>query len=166
MLGAGASRKQIASTLSAAYGQGLLSEQTFVSRLEELLAGNLIDPRRLVGDLNLRASAVDSRGTTSPLRRLHRRFASRPRRQDLLLALDWAGPPQELVLGRHRGCDVVLNEATVSRWHARLIFRDGAWILHDLGSTNGTAVNGLRVARCEVRPGDRLLIGGQLLEVD
>lgn len=84
----------------------------------------------------------------------------------MLLALDWTGSTQELLIGRHHSCDVVLNEPTVSRWHARLIFRDGVWILHDLGSKNGTVINGLRIARCEVRPADRLLVGGQLLRID
>lgn len=169
MLQAGSSREQIASALSAAYGQGLLSEQTFLRRLEELLAGGLIDPRRLVGDLNIRAPAIDSRpwlGATSRLRRMHRLFASRAGEPALLLALDWTGSTQELLIGRHHSCDVVLNEPTVSRWHARLIFRDGVWILHDLGSKNGTVINGLRIARCEVRPADRLLVGGQLLRID
>ena len=46
------------------------------------------------------------------------------------------------------------------------VFRDGRWILQDLASTNGTTVNGLRVGRCELRPGDRVQLGNHQLLVD
>jgi pSer/pThr/pTyr-binding forkhead associated (FHA) protein len=84
----------------------------------------------------------------------------------LLLALDWSGGRRELVLGRHHGCDVVLSNPGVSRLHARLVFRDGSWVLQDLQSTNGTTVNGVRVGRCELRPGDHLVLGDEHLKVD
>ncbi|MGO9750395.1 MAG: FHA domain-containing protein [Solirubrobacteraceae bacterium] len=71
-----------------------------------------------------------------------------------------------MLLGRHRGCDVVLSDLSVSRRHARLIFRDEKWVLQDLASTNGTVVNGRRVGRCELRPGDRVLIGEERLRID
>ncbi len=84
-----------------------------------------------------------------------------------MLALDWAGGQSELLVGRHHECDVVLLGSTgVSRRHARLIFRDGNWVLQDLKSTNGTTVNGVRVGRCEVRPGDLLELGDARLQID
>jgi pSer/pThr/pTyr-binding forkhead associated (FHA) protein len=61
---------------------------------------------------------------------------------------------------------VVLVELSVSRLHARLVFRDGSWILQDLESTNGTIVNGVLVGRCALRPGDRLLLGKARLRID
>jgi pilus assembly protein CpaF len=61
---------------------------------------------------------------------------------------------------------VVLGDATVSRRHARLVFRDGGWIIQDLASTNGTRLNGQAVGRACLRPGDQLLLGHQLLRVD
>jgi pSer/pThr/pTyr-binding forkhead associated (FHA) protein len=67
---------------------------------------------------------------------------------------------------RDLACDVVLTGPTVSRRHVRLCFRDGAWILQDLESTNGTLVNHRRVVRCRVIPGDRLDLGGERLTVD
>jgi pSer/pThr/pTyr-binding forkhead associated (FHA) protein len=84
----------------------------------------------------------------------------------LVLALDWLGGACELVLGRGRGCDVELDDNTVSRRHARLRYRDGAWVIQDLGSTNGTRVNGRRAGRCQLRPGDRVALGGLVLQVD
>ncbi len=66
-----------------------------------------------------------------------------------------------LMLGRAPNCDCVLPEECVSRRHAQL-WRDGErWFLRDLGSRNGTRVNGMRVLEdVEVRPGDRLNLGG------
>lgn len=83
-----------------------------------------------------------------------------------MLALDWSGATDELLVGRHPSCDVVLADPTVSRRHARLRFRDGTWALQDLESTNGTTINGLRVGRCQLRAGDRLMLGDQHLTVD
>ena len=84
----------------------------------------------------------------------------------VLLALDWTGGREELVIGRHSSCDVVVADETVSRRHARLTFRDGGWIVQDLDSTNGTRLNGQYVGRCRLRPGDQLALGHQRLRVD
>jgi pSer/pThr/pTyr-binding forkhead associated (FHA) protein len=54
----------------------------------------------------------------------------------------------------------------VSRRRARLVFRDGTWIIQDLDSTNGTAVNGGCVGRCQLRPGDHLRLGLQAIDID
>ncbi len=83
-----------------------------------------------------------------------------------MLALDWNGTTDAVLVGRHPSCEVVLEHATVSRRHAQLRFRDGRWILQDLGSTNGTTVNGARVTRCQLRAGDHLRLGEQHLVVD
>ena len=66
-----------------------------------------------------------------------------------------------LMVGRAPNCDCVVPEDCVSRRHAQL-WRDGErWFLRDLGSRNGTRVNGMRVIEdVEVRPGDRLSLGG------
>jgi hypothetical protein len=67
---------------------------------------------------------------------------------------------RKVVLGRSRDCDCVLAEPSVSRRHAELR-RDGArWLLRDLGSRNGTRVNGVRLLdEAEVSPGDRVSFG-------
>ncbi|OPY57192.1 MAG: Oxoglutarate dehydrogenase inhibitor [Pelotomaculum sp. PtaU1.Bin035] len=64
-----------------------------------------------------------------------------------------------LVVGRHAGCDVVLNDTSVSRRHARLEWRQGQYTVTDLGSTNGTRVNGLRISTKTLKPGDVLTLG-------
>lgn len=155
MLGAGARRHRLARILNAAYAEGLLSERTLTYRLDLLFGSGVIDPVRLVGDLTRRVP-----------RRVPRRWRRRRDDAGILLALDWSGWQEELVIGRHHSCDVVMTDLTVSRRHARLVFRDGGWIVQDLESTNGTHLNGQRVGRCRLRPGDQLALGDQLLRVD
>ena len=65
-----------------------------------------------------------------------------------------------LVLGRAPGCQLVFDDDTVSRRHAELRMTDGRWILRDLGSSNGTWVNGRQVMEAEVVPGDQVQLGG------
>lgn len=66
-------------------------------------------------------------------------------------------------IGRALDNDVILGAATVSRHHARLTPRGGAWLIEDLGSAYGTAVNGRRITTALVRPGDRIEVGGEPL---
>ena len=67
-------------------------------------------------------------------------------------------------LGRSRSCDVVLDDANVSRQHAEVRPRGGGWFVADLGSTNGVAVNGVRLERPQpLRPGDRVEVGTTVL---
>jgi hypothetical protein len=64
------------------------------------------------------------------------------------------------VLGRSRECDIILSDANVSRRHAEVRPRGGTWVLTDLGSTNGAAVNGEPVDRSRVlSPGDVIELG-------
>ncbi len=68
--------------------------------------------------------------------------------------------PAGATLGRSRQCDVVLDDANVSREHAEIRPRGGAWVLTDLGSTNGSSLNGRRLERPEViKPGDEIELG-------
>ena len=63
MLAPGEFRRQISVELNAAYGDGLLSEQTHAHRMDQVLTGRLLDPERLIGDLSLRASRRSLRNT-------------------------------------------------------------------------------------------------------
>jgi len=69
-------------------------------------------------------------------------------------------PPEGGTLGRSRDCDVVLDDAGVSRRHAEIRPGPGGWTLADLGSTNGVRVNGQELRGVHtLRPGDRMELG-------
>jgi hypothetical protein len=158
----------MARALNAAYADGLLSADTFAARIDQLLKSRIVDPVELVGDLSFRHSARPRFGLLERLAdwlTTVRRDAA-GQRAVALLGLDWNGAQRELLVGRHRFCDVVLANPSVSRFHARLVFRDAKWIIQDLASTNGTAVNGRNIGRCELHPGDLLALGDEWLEID
>jgi hypothetical protein len=68
--------------------------------------------------------------------------------------------PTGVTLGRSRECDVVLDDPNVSRKHAEIRPRGGAWVVTDLGSTNGVSVNGRRINGPEVvKAGDEIELG-------
>jgi pSer/pThr/pTyr-binding forkhead associated (FHA) protein len=72
----------------------------------------------------------------------------------------------ELTVGRGGGCAVALRDRMVSQLHARIFRRDGQLFVEDLGSTNGTLLNGKKVsAAVAMRKGDRLQVGKTVLEV-
>jgi len=68
-----------------------------------------------------------------------------------------------LVIGRDPSCDVPLRDPGISRHHARLELKGDHYILIDLGSSNGTCVNGVRVAESSLRAGDQIRIGNTLI---
>jgi pSer/pThr/pTyr-binding forkhead associated (FHA) protein len=71
-----------------------------------------------------------------------------------------AGPQRRFLIGREPTCDMTLADETVSRLHASLVRAGGTWLLDDLGSTNGTRVNGWRVILpTPVSPGDHVSFG-------
>jgi hypothetical protein len=74
-------------------------------------------------------------------------------------------PDKQIVVGRSSDLDMVLVEDMVSRKHARIAMQqDQIWI-EDLGSTNGTFVNGEKIKRARLKEGDRVLIGTSILKV-
>jgi len=81
------------------------------------------------------------------------------------------GPEQEfnlaktnISLGRATTNDITLNDARVSRNHAQLIYSPKGITLIDLGSSNGTRLNGMRIERATLRPGDTIGLGSQQLK--
>jgi hypothetical protein len=88
---------------------------------------------------------------------------ARVRSQTALLLIDGKRVvigPAGATLGRGRQSDVVLNDPNISRHHAEIRPRGGSWVLTDLGSTNGSQINGRRVQGSEVlRPGDEIELG-------
>ena len=79
-----------------------------------------------------------------------------------LVPLD-GGPPIEIVkdlivVGRKEDCDLRLEHKSVSKMHCVIVKTDGLLLLRDLGSTNGTRVNGQRVRRAALLPNDQVSI--------
>lgn len=71
-----------------------------------------------------------------------------------------------VVLGRSEETDVVLDDPYASEFHLRLVSQENGMMLHDLGSTNGTYVNGRRVsAPTELKRGDTIQVGKTVMEV-
>jgi hypothetical protein len=72
----------------------------------------------------------------------------------------------QLNIGRDSTNEIVINDAEVSRRHARLTFQGGKYVLEDLGSTNGTFVNGQRLAGPRVlKAGEVVSLGEQIVLV-
>ncbi len=73
----------------------------------------------------------------------------------------------EISVGRVQGNDLMLPKGNVSKRHARLLFRDGRFIVTDLNSTNGTYVNRRRISQATiVREGDRIYVGDFVLRIE
>jgi pSer/pThr/pTyr-binding forkhead associated (FHA) protein len=70
------------------------------------------------------------------------------------------GSGVRFTIGRTRDCDLCLTDLSVSRMHALLVRREDGWVLSDLGSHNGTRLNGWLVREpVQVRAGDRVEFG-------
>ncbi|MFE2146700.1 DUF1707 and FHA domain-containing protein [Streptomyces sp. NPDC059456] len=144
---------------------GKLSHDTFVRRMELALVA------RRSEDLAVLTADLDGRGGEGPwTRRVFawvgrasavsagvRRAWTAERLPKLLLPHPSA---RALRIGRDPGNGLRLTDETVSRVHAELGMRDGVWVLTDLGSSNGTTVNGRRVTgSVAVRDGDQIGFG-------
>lgn len=74
-------------------------------------------------------------------------------------------PQRDLIVGRACEADLTISCPSVSKRHARLLFRDDCLVVEDLGSTNGTRLNGERIERSLVAVGDLLQFGNALYRV-
>lgn len=74
-------------------------------------------------------------------------------------------PEGEVTLGRNPICDIVLSEEQISRQHAKLVVHDGVVSIEDLGSNNGTFVNGERITSHALSGGEVITIGSFKLSV-
>jgi hypothetical protein len=144
-------RERTVARLRRGYVAGRLDTETFSRRVDRALQASCGDELHgLTADLPAPRPSRLAR-----LRDLVRRGARRPARLPPLESLT-AG---RLVLGRSSACQLVFADDTVSRRHAELRLVEGRWILRDLGSSNGTWVNGRRVMEAEVAPGDEVYLG-------
>ena len=143
-------REHTLARLRRGYVTGRLQTETFTQRVDRALQASCGE--ELSG---LTADLPAQRAT--PLDRL-RALLRPPRRHARLPPLEslMAG---RLTLGRSSSCELVFTDDTVSRRHAELRIVEGRWMLRDLGSSNGTWVNGRRVMEAEVAAGDDVLLG-------
>jgi ABC-type multidrug transport system ATPase subunit len=83
----------------------------------------------------------------------------------LLMSLAFGGK-KELSIGRAENNDIVLDGLQISNRHARLIQSGSGVAIEDFNSTNGVYINGARVSRQAIAPGDHVQIGSFLLQID
>lgn len=74
-------------------------------------------------------------------------------------------PDREILVGRSSDLDMVLVEDMVSRKHAKISVSGDQIFIQDLGSTNGSFVNGEKIRRARLKEGDRILIGTSIIKV-
>ena len=179
-----AEREQAIEELRAGFAEGRLTHETFAHRIDAALRARLSgELHMVVADLpkprrpgrggpawvgaaaRQRASAGLHRaarlGTSARLtgRRGVRAVDRWLRGWPPALTLP-RGAQSRFTIGRESACDMTLADDTVSRWHASLERSAGGWLLADLGSTNGTRLNGWRVNHPTwVRPGDMVSFG-------
>ncbi|WP_164016700.1 ATPase, T2SS/T4P/T4SS family [Pyxidicoccus trucidator] len=73
----------------------------------------------------------------------------------------------EVTIGRLPGNDIILAKGNVSKYHSRIVAKDGKFIIVDMKSTNGTFVNGKKIAAPQVlKPTDQVSIGDYILNVE
>jgi len=155
-----AERERIAERLRWACADERLSLDTFAARLTTAYSA------RTTGELDalvedIPEPGVLTRATLGAVTATSRWFWQvsaawqEPRTRRLVLPTR-----PRVALGRSRRCDCVVAHDSVSRIHAHISFVGARWWLRDCDSTNGTYVNGWRVASStEVRPGDELMVG-------
>jgi hypothetical protein len=142
-------RHRTTAALSRAAGEGFLSLDTLSLRVESALTARDSDRLdELVSDLPW------YRRPPATLARAIWIWLTRPDEPPALLAIP-AGT-EVVVLGRSPDCDIALSQGSVSRHHARLRRTREGWDVLDLGSTNGTWLNGRLVSSAVAQPGDVL----------
>ncbi|MBL0777998.1 hypothetical protein M2168_000851 [Streptomyces sp. CZ24] len=164
-----AQRDRALKVLRDGAAEGRLSHDTFVRRMELALAArSAAQLSELTADLPqegaLSRVVFGSVRAVSGFTVKMRRAWQAERLPELLLP----GPELRgaLRIGRDQGNGLRLSHDTVSRYHAELSFEGGIWVLRDLGSTNGTSVNGRRVVgSAVVRDGDHVSFGSMVYRV-
>jgi hypothetical protein len=143
-------RERTVARLGEGYAAGSLGTETFALRVDHALAAR--------SDRELRWLVAD----LPPLRLRERieRFLTGVRERPPTVRI--APPPDgpgPWTIGRSDACRLVVGHRTVSRLHAELRPVPGGWEVRDLGSLNGTRVNGWRVVHARLHPGDELRLG-------
>jgi hypothetical protein len=166
-----AERDEAVARLRERFAAGQLSQDTFVFRMEAALgARDRRDLAELFTDLPVPGRQRDSpwsrlTAAVSPVRDAvatsARRLAAAPWRGARPPALHFPpGSQFRFMIGRDPGCDLLIEDTTVSRQHAILDRCVRGWLVMDFGSTNGTRLNGWRVREpVPVKAGDQVTFG-------
>lgn len=155
-----ADRDRFVQLLKSRSVEGRLSTETFAYRLERALAARSVaELESLVADVRspsrIRSALMRAVSWVSRLTSDIQAAWNAPRIPVIAL------PAESMTIGRGPDCDCVVANPSVSRRHAQLRRAGERWLLRDLGSSNGTRVNGMRVTEeTEVRPGDHVNLGG------
>jgi hypothetical protein len=172
-----AERDEAVIQLKDEFISGRLSQETFVHRVQNALQARRRDEiEPLLADLPIktpkRSHGERLRDLTAPMAKAFGDAVRATRRAAATVRA--AGPEQRpadlyfppdgeravFTIGREENCDLFVPDMTVSRIHARLTRGAAGWMLADLGSTNGTRVNGWRVREpVAIRDGDRVRFG-------
>ena len=156
-------RERVAQLLGRRCAEGYIGPDTLERRLATAYTtqhrGEL---EALVADLP--AEPDPRRGVRDWSRTVAHRVRTRARRFPPPIRVP--APPREpaggpYVIGRDPVCDLVVGHPSVSRRHAALVPYHDRWMVRDLGSTNGTRVNGWRVKHAVVVCGDEIALGEQ-----
>ncbi|MCP2342680.1 DUF1707 and FHA domain-containing protein [Actinomadura rupiterrae] len=155
-------RDQVLRALGERLAEGRLSQDTFERRVEQVLqARSRAELDDAVRDLPPTNRVVNRlTGLVSTVSQVTARIEAAWRAPRLpRFQLPDAGLSR-IVIGRAPGCQFVLTDLTVSRFHAELYRAGDEWMVSDLGSMNGTRINGWRLTSpARVRPGDELGFG-------
>ncbi|MGW6455710.1 DUF1707 and FHA domain-containing protein [Streptomyces sp. NPDC055078] len=159
-----AERDRVVGVLREGAAQGKLSHDTFLRRMElALVARRPEDLKALTADLGTPENSGLAKRLVGAVGGVSAFFVrlSRAWHAEKLPPLLLPEPgPCPLRIGRDPGNGLRLSHDSVSRLHAELYLHNGVWILRDLGSTNGTTVNGRRVTgSVPVQDGDMVGFG-------
>ncbi|GAA2489395.1 DUF1707 and FHA domain-containing protein [Streptomyces gobitricini] len=157
-----AERDRALGLLREGVAQGKLSHDTFLRRMELALVARRPDELAAL-TADLRTEGRWSKrlfGAVERVSAFHVRLRRAWQAERLPKLLLPEPGPYPLRIGRDPANGLRLSHETVSRQHAELSLQDGLWVLRDLGSTNGTAVNGQRVTgSVVVQAGDMVAFG-------
>jgi len=172
-----AERDRAIGELQNRFAEGRLSQETFLYRMDAALnAKDRNELSELFTDLPVQTKRKAGERLRQRLTLLRMALTGRPDPSTQLLQAPKARfglpraslpplplPPQSdrrFTIGRAMACDFTLADLSVSRWHARLYRDEEHWLLSDLGSTNGTRLNGWRVTTgVPIKPGDQVSFG-------
>ncbi|MEW2359983.1 DUF1707 and FHA domain-containing protein [Spirillospora sp. NPDC029432] len=155
-------RDRVLRVLSDRVAEGRMSHETFERRVDQVLrAQSQAELADIVHDLPPTNRVVGRlTGLISSVSQVTARFEAAwraPRLPRFMLP-----PPglTRIVVGRAPGCQFILTDLTVSRFHAEIYRTGEEWMISDLGSMNGTRLNGWRLTGpTRVRPGDEVGFG-------